>query len=83
MKILLLQKFYILKTKHSRTPQNFWGNMTKLPSNDEITRFDGTFLVCILVCTGTGTNSLVTDKSTVWLFFYGIRRLIDILTDQW
>ncbi len=44
MKILFLQQIAILKAKHSRRPQSFWGNMTKLPSNDEITLFDGTFL---------------------------------------
>ncbi len=41
MKILFLQQFAILKAKHSRRPQSFWWNMTKLPSNDEITLFDG------------------------------------------
>ncbi len=40
MKILFLQQIAILKAKHSRIPQSFWGNMTKLPSNDEITQFD-------------------------------------------
>jgi hypothetical protein len=41
MKILFLQQIAILKAKHSKRPQSFWGNMTKLPSNDEITQFDG------------------------------------------
>ncbi len=42
MKILFLQQIAILKAKHSKRPQSYWGNMTKLPSNDEITLFDGT-----------------------------------------
>ncbi len=41
MKILFLQQIATLKAKHSRRPQSFLGNMTKLPSNDEITLFDG------------------------------------------
>jgi hypothetical protein len=40
MKILFLKQIAILKAQHSRILQSFSGNMTELPSNDEITQFD-------------------------------------------
>jgi hypothetical protein len=40
-KISFLQKNPVFKAKPSRRPQSLCVNLTKLPSYDEITRFDG------------------------------------------
>jgi hypothetical protein len=80
MKILFLQQIAILKAKHSRRPQSFLWNMTKLPSNDEITLFDGTVLIFVdfkrwmtdesQLCGGKYTGASFPNKIIPGIFLY-------------